>query len=531
MDIQKNIIDWLKTLKGWQTELAYRVLTKEIEETDVIDIIAMVKSNANFENKCFPNIVNSENEKQVKLLSIESIQNIEGLAPRNSLKFDKDKNLTVIYGSNGSGKSGYTKIIKKISGKPRAKDLKPNVFNPNPNGKCLIKYLIDGVEQQEEWNINNNQISDLKAIDVFDTTTGNGYIDEANTVTYTPMCVKLFGAMSYHYSKIQERLEQEKLKLTKKLSSIPAEYATSETAKLYNGLKKEHTAQQLASILTWNEEEEQKRLDIEKRLKEKDPAKSAVEIRKQKLEIDKIIKEISDAYSQINSDAEQEIKALKVDAINKRKISQDSVHVIANKSDLEGVGSQVWKSLWEAARAFSLQEAYKNTDYPNIENEAKCVLCHQPLSNDAKERLLSFETFIKSQLESEAAQAEKKYKERISKLPIAIKKDTLSTKCNAANLSEDWLDCLVSIWEQIETASNSIKQDADITIDIKYITDNLDILKSNSEQFEKKALQFEEDIKLFDRYKATKELLELNAKKWCSEQKEQILNEINRLKQ
>ena len=57
MDIQKNIIDWLKTLKGWQTELAYRVLTKEIEETDVIDIIAMVKSNANFENKCFPNIV------------------------------------------------------------------------------------------------------------------------------------------------------------------------------------------------------------------------------------------------------------------------------------------------------------------------------------------------------------------------------------------------------------------------------------------------------------------------------------------
>lgn len=116
MDIQKNIIDWLKTLKGWQTELAYRVLTKEIEETDVIDIIAMVKSNANFENKCFPNIVNSENEKQVKLLSIESIQNIEGLAPRNSLKFDKDKNLTVIYGSNGSGKSGYTKI-HKISGK------------------------------------------------------------------------------------------------------------------------------------------------------------------------------------------------------------------------------------------------------------------------------------------------------------------------------------------------------------------------------------------------------------------------------
>lgn len=530
MDIQKNITDWLKTLKGWQTELAYRILTQKIEEADVTNIIAMEKSNTSFENKCFPNIVNSINEKQVRLLSIESIQNIESLAPRNPLKFEKDKNLTVIYGSNGSGKSGYTKIIKKISGKPRAKELKPNVFSPNPNGKCVVKYLIDGLEQQEEWNINDSQISDLNVIDVFDTTTGNGYIDEANTVTYTPRCVKLFGAMSYYYSKIQERLEQEKSELIKILPSIPREYATSETAKLYNGLKKEHTQEQLADILIWDEEKEQKRLNIEKRLKEKDPAKSAIEIRKQKSEIDKIIKEISDAYSQINFDAEQEIKALKVDAIDKRKISQDSVLVIANKSDLEGVGSQVWKSLWEAARIFSLQEAYKNSDYPNTENEAKCVLCHQPLSDDAKERLLSFETFIKSQLESEATQAEEKYKERINKLPIAIKKETLSTKCNAANLNEIWLKCLVSIWQKIEDASISIKHSVDVTIDIKYVTKNLDILKSDSEQLEKNALQFEKDAKQFDRDKALKELLELNTKKWCSEQKTQILREIDRLK-
>ncbi len=35
MDLQKNITDWLKTLKGWQTELAYRILTKKIEEADI----------------------------------------------------------------------------------------------------------------------------------------------------------------------------------------------------------------------------------------------------------------------------------------------------------------------------------------------------------------------------------------------------------------------------------------------------------------------------------------------------------------
>src|SRR3989339_434022 len=250
MDTQKNITDWLKTLKGWQTELAYRILTKIIEDADMNDFISMIKSNANFEDKAFPNFLNTNNEKQVKLLSIESIQNIESLAPRNPLK-----------------------IIKKISGKPRAINLKSNVFNPNPNGKCVVKYSIDNIEQEVEWGINNSQITDLKTIDVFDTTTGNGYIDEANTVTYTPRFVKLFTAISHYYSKIQEKLEHEKLILAKTLSNIPHEYALTEAGKLYNSLKKEHTVQYLTSIFTWNDENEQVRLSVEKRLKEKDPAK------------------------------------------------------------------------------------------------------------------------------------------------------------------------------------------------------------------------------------------------------------------
>jgi energy-coupling factor transporter ATP-binding protein EcfA2 len=531
MDIQKNITDWLKTLKGWQTELAYRLLTRNIENSDITDLVKMVKSNDNFENKDFPNFLNSIGAKQIKLLSVESIQNIESLAPRNPLKIEPDKGLIVVYGSNGSGKSGYTKIIKKISGKPRAISLKPNVFSPKPDGKCTVKYSIDGINQEVVWGINDSSIPDLKTIDVFDTTTGNGYIDEANTVTYTPRFVEIFTALSHYYTKIQESLEQEKSKLIKTLPSIPSEYSFSETAKLYNGLRKDQNEQQLSLILNWSDEKEQLRLNTEKRLKEKDPTKSAIDIRKQKIEIDKIIKEISEAFVLVNSDAIKEISALKDVAISKRKISKDSIQIIANKSGVQGIGSQVWKSLWEAARSFSVQEAYKNVDFPNTENEAKCVLCHQHLHDDAKERLLSFENFVKSQLENEATQAEKNYIEKINKLPISPSKEILVTQCSAANLNEDWLNCLVNIWQQIETSSKSIKESSEFTIDQKFVGDNIDILSSISVSYDKSADQFELDAKKFDRAQASKELLELNTQKWCSEQKTEIIKELDRLKQ
>ena len=58
---------------------------------------------------------------------IRFLENIEYLSPRNALKF-AEKGLTVIYGKNGTGKSGYTRILKKVCGKPHTRDLIGNIY-------------------------------------------------------------------------------------------------------------------------------------------------------------------------------------------------------------------------------------------------------------------------------------------------------------------------------------------------------------------------------------------------------------------
>ena len=132
-DLQQKVINWVKTLKGWQCELAYRLLIKEkLDNGDINEIVSMLKEEKQFENKIFPNIGISINGESIILLSIDSIENIEHLSPRNALKF-AEKGLTVIYGKNGTGKSGYTRILKKICGKPRARDLIGNIYK-----SCLL---------------------------------------------------------------------------------------------------------------------------------------------------------------------------------------------------------------------------------------------------------------------------------------------------------------------------------------------------------------------------------------------------------
>ena len=532
-DTQKEIIDWIKSLKGWQTELAYRILTKiSISNDDILEIINMLKKSESFVDKEFPNVISTPQTEKLKLKSIEQISNIESLAPRNPLKIEDDRNLIVIYGSNGTGKSGYTKIIKKASGKPRASLLKTNVFSANKNiGKCTFKFKLGDFECTKEWVANSNSIKELELIDVFDTNTGEGYIKDENTIAYTPTFLGLFESMSHYYGVISQKLSIEKDTLNSLLPRIPNNYTETDTAKIYSRLNKKHNEVSLAPIFNWTEEDNVKKIDLENRLKEKDPAKAAQERKNQKIELDKIISEITIAESLTNGQSAIDIKKIWDDAIAKRRIAQDGAKVISSKSEIDGVGSLVWKSLWEAARKFSAQEAYKEISFPVTSADSRCVLCHQPLSQEAKDRLNSFESFINGQLEADAVKVEKLFSDRISKLPKLVNKDLLTTKCKAANIENEWVEVLYRFWIFIDRKVTEIKK-GQITNEeyIERVDEVIGKLKSISQSFEKEISQFESDSKTFDPAKAEKELLELQSKKWCSEQKTLILQEIDRLK-
>jgi energy-coupling factor transporter ATP-binding protein EcfA2/fructose-specific component phosphotransferase system IIB-like protein len=66
---------------------------------------------------------------------------------------------------------------------------------------------------------------------------------------------------------------------------------------------------------------------------------------------------------------------------------------IADDSTLNGVGSSTWRSLYEAAKAYAIREAYPNEEYADTFTK-RCVLCQQPLAPDATERMRKFQRFV-----------------------------------------------------------------------------------------------------------------------------------------
>lgn len=118
----------------------------------------------------------------------------------------------MIYGKNGTGKSGYTRILKKICGKPHTRDLIGNIYKPNVSiGKCTISYKRGEQVEQCFWSVNDGAIESLRSVDIFDSDTGTSYLNEANSVSYIPPIVAFFSSFSRYHDIIKEHLTTQKI--------------------------------------------------------------------------------------------------------------------------------------------------------------------------------------------------------------------------------------------------------------------------------------------------------------------------------
>jgi hypothetical protein len=124
----------------------------------------------------------------------------------------------------------------------------------------------------------------------------------------------------------------------------------------------------------------------------------------------------------------------------KRKAASEDAKKVFDKAPLDGVGLESWKLLWEQARAYSEEIAYLEKKFPFTGDDARCVLCQQSLSEEAKLRLVSFETFVKGELESLARTAEADVAALLQKLPKIATAEDFTTRLATLGLDDEKLN-------------------------------------------------------------------------------------------
>jgi hypothetical protein len=169
---------------------------------------------------------------------------------------------------------------------------------------------------------------------------------------------------------------------------------------------------------------------LKRAVEEENPTKQAAALLAQKGRLTTIAEQIKAISTLLNQSKINEFKA----HAESLKITQEEARLISDeafKPLLPQTGGTAWKNLWEYARTFAAV-AYPTESFPNTSQKALCLLCQQPLEDDAKTRFVSFETFVKEEAEKSLAATQQlvtKDIESLKALPIDIPTEDVQRCC------------------------------------------------------------------------------------------------------
>ncbi len=536
MNVELNIERWLRTRPDWQQAVVERLLARDnLTDQDIKELTELSKTDhgqAISCNRMFQGLLTgTDTSEALHLKSIGNIEGIDNLHPKKPLDFG-DENPVIIYGRNGTGKTGYIRIINSIAGKPHASALRANVYQTAPVKQgCTIGYRLGDKDTSLPWSASEEPLSDLRSIDVFDTDRGTIYLNDENEITYSPRVITLFDETVKTFVRIRQHLEAEKRILVSQLPILPQAFSESKAGRIYTSLRARHTKDSLAPILLWSEADKTKLTDLNDRLSS-DPAKLAATKRGNKAQLDTFTDRIQDTVSKLSEESCKKINNLKKESQRNRKIAEEGAVTALDTARLPGVGSETWRAMWEAARSFSQQEAYPEQTFPVTTEKSKCVLCHQDLEENGKQRLKQFESYVAGSLETTAKASELAYKESTDALPVIPADQEITTMLQAANLDQDiWLPRVSSFYQSARVIIGELKGVGTEVVnfvkaeDLSWLKELREISASLANQIE----QHNKDTESTDLSAIKKEKNELDAKKWTSQQTDAILAEVQRL--
>lgn len=419
MTILHEIHAWSKDLSAWQQDAIARLYAnRTLSSADLDDLYALAKAEVGIpdpEGRVPKKLHDAQvappadPDRVVLLTAIKELNNVNALAKGARLPIAR-VGVTAVYGENGVGKSGYSRVFKKAC---RARDRREPIM-PNANlepstrrpAQATFEAEIDGVATDLPWNDGHEPPEPLSDIAIFDSHCARAYIDNQGDFAYSPYGLDILEGLVGACNRLKARA------LAEKTANAPnnAAYAVlageqTEVGKKLRGIPAITTSEDIETLCSISETEQQHLDLLIKTLAEPDPKQRALVLR-QKASRFRSLKERVEAAVNVVSDEKVWILQELIGKSNAAKVAAElaATEFKATPGQLAGTGGEEWKTLFEAARAFA-ELSHAAYEFPELPADASCPLCQNPLGQEGSARLLRFDSFVKAAAEKAANDA------------------------------------------------------------------------------------------------------------------------------
>jgi hypothetical protein len=422
VSLEEELVEWSGSRPAWQRSVLLRLANGEQIGADDVRAIALQLVQGASDDS--PALAEADlpggggSGACIRLHSLQPVAHVNALLDGQVLKFE-GSGVTVVYGDNASGKSGYARLVKKVVRARHQPDVLTNIFEDRSSElpAATVEYEVDGVLREEEWPGEANPL--LGQIGFYDEACGEAYISTESAVTYRPSALVLLDGLIVTCDAVRDALDALLQVNAQRRAAFPTPEPGSDIRIFLDMLSTNTTSADIdiACAMPADADDEIARLVTEAaRLQGTDPVRERARLTDSAAKLLAIATHLDGLASTFGVEADTRLVAA-----HQRATALRAAALVASSTSFEdepvtGIGSDTWRALWEAARQFSESEAYPDHDYPHTDPEGRCVLCQQELSPEAAGRFHRFQTFMADDTERQAADAQRELDEMVRQI-------------------------------------------------------------------------------------------------------------------
>lgn len=341
------------------------------------------------------------------LTKLAEVEGVNALTENQIIEFSPK--LTIIYGANGSGKTGYVRLFKKAFYSKAPEEILKNIHLASGLKEVKAQFTFQSAATDIPLTYPDNQANaEFEQYAVFDGKSVIRHLDQKNEFEFRPAGLSFFGEFTKVIKQIEEKLSADII--TKQSSNVFADLfeGESEIKTIIENLSDQTKIEDLKKYIPVTDEDKSKKAELDRQYDDLLLASKNKEREINQLEnIKKLLATNKQAIETLNSIFTATNLKLIKDAIANcvtKEATAKSEGIESFKTDrIENVGSPEWKSFIQAAEKFAQKQKVGNAVYP--QNEDNCLLCQQPLSDDSQKLITSYWAYMKSIAEKEAKDA------------------------------------------------------------------------------------------------------------------------------
>ena len=343
--------------------------------------------------------IKKSTKQALTLQKITHIKGVNALIPNQSITLSPA--CTVIFGLNGTGKSGYFRIINELAGGIKSKDILDNIHKQGDGLEVDVDFLLDNKAQNTfKWEDKSVRgIAPFSQIKVFDTEYLPIFLNEReSSVNIEPLGLNFFQVIATIIDDFKERINQSQ---QQKQNSAPdlqtlIDVIHSDDLKILLGktVLTEQERQQLDDNKLFLKEDETKLVQLKKSkasLEKNNTEDSKKVLNQEKKEIDDLHNHLSDLKINLEELTKKISSAIK-DYSEKKKTRDERVKQFEVLKNIPSQDSEEWQTFIESAKDYGTK-----IDQTAFNNDEKCIYCHQPLGKEAVKLVQAYAQYLDDQ--------------------------------------------------------------------------------------------------------------------------------------